>query len=66
MTQLDYSWPYLNDIRSYDENGQNHGYFETYAGDTETGAWLRVNYVHGKETGYEEYYGDCKTTFYIT
>ena len=66
MTYLDNHWPYPDDIRTYDENGQNHGYFETYAGHTETGAWLRVNYVHGKETGYEEYYGDCKTTFYIT
>ena len=63
MNKLFNNWPIPEDIRSYNYLGENHGYFETYAG---LGAWLRVNYVHGKETGYEEYYGDCKTTFYIT
>ena len=58
---------HVRDIRSYDDQGENHGYFETYTGTSpDYIIWLRVNYVHGKETGYEEYYGDCKTTFYIT
>jgi len=57
---------HARDIRSYDDRGDNHGYFETYTGTNSEYIWLRVNYVHGKETGYEEYYGDCKTTFYIT
>ena len=58
---------HVRDIRTYDDRGENHGYFETYTGTSPADyIWLRVNYVHGKETGYEEYYGAGKTTFYIT
>lgn len=66
MTNLINMWPAPQDIRSYNDLGENHGYFETYTGINDCNIWLRVNYVNGKETGYEEYYGDCKTTFYIT
>ena len=64
MTVIQYHNP--KDIRSYDENDLKHGYHETYDGPyPDSGLWLRVNYVHGFETGYEEYFGDQATTFYI-
>jgi len=54
------------DIVSYDENYMKHGYRETYDGTRpDSGLWLRVNYVHDNEMGYEEYFGDRVTTFYI-
>jgi len=54
------------DIGSYDENDLKHGYYETYNGpDSDSIIWLRVNYVHDFETGYEEYFGNQETTFYI-
>jgi hypothetical protein len=61
-----YKYYNQKDIRSYDKNDTQHGYNETYEGPhPEDAIWLRVNYVHGKETGYEEYFGDQETTFYI-
>ena len=64
MTEILYYSP--RDIRSYDENDLKHGYCQTYnSPDPDSIIWLRVNYVHGNETGYEEYFGDRETTFYI-
>jgi hypothetical protein len=64
MTEIRYYNP--RDIKSYDANDLKHGYHETYAGTRpDSIIWLRVNYVHGNETGYEEYFGDQETTFYI-
>ena len=67
MNSMRLMFNHVRDIRTYDDQGENHGYFETYTGTSPADyIWLRVNYVHGKETGYEEYYGAGKTTFYIT
>ena len=54
----------MKDIEPKDINGQFHGYNEWYY-DDDIRLWMRCNYKHGREIGYEEWHDARKTTFYI-
>ena len=44
----------MNNIESYNDKGQRHGYWEVYWSDDDLA--FKCLYINGNESGYEEYH----------